>query len=103
MQPNPLADKPAPCVRWPGLHYPSGYGRAPGDKYPHRETWRTHHGEIPDDHEIHHTCEVRDCYTIKHLECLTRAEHVATHQDQRTHCRRGHKRNEANVYYWTNR
>jgi hypothetical protein len=48
----------------------------------HGKRWRAHRlifvkivGEIPDNYEIHHTCERPSCLNPRHMEVLTKTEH----------------------------
>lgn len=42
----------------------------------HRFIWEHHNGPIPPGHEINHMCQNRGCCNVKHLECLSRTEHL---------------------------
>lgn len=86
-----------PCWIWRGernSYVTVRYGG--GQSTGHRIAWEMAHGPIPSGSHVHHRCEVKTCVNPEHLELLTRAEHMARHAEQRTHCRRGHPFNDAN-------
>lgn len=58
---------------------PSGDYIEEGVEALHREVWKHHHGEIPDDHLIHHKDGDPTNNDIENLECITYAEHVDRH------------------------
>lgn len=62
---------------------PDGYfrkvwGTSAGKVYEmfHRFIWRAHHGDIPDGHEIDHTCKTRACCNVNHLRCIPGTQHA---------------------------
>lgn len=74
--------------------------------------WRAHRlvyellvGPIPQDYELHHTCEVRECVNPEHLQPLTKREHRALQRgkplprprEYRAACPHGHPYDEANT------
>jgi hypothetical protein len=40
----------------------------------HVAAWEAANGPVPKGHEIDHTCYVRMCVNLDHLECVTRTE-----------------------------
>lgn len=75
---------PEGCWPWVGAANAAGYGRWaspywPGETYAHRHAYRMAHGEIPDGHEIDHTCFVRGCVNPAHLRAITLAENRQHH------------------------
>ena len=42
----------------------------------HRYGYQLAHGEIPEKHDVHHTCHVRHCVNPAHLEAVTRSENL---------------------------
>ena len=62
-------------------------------------------GDIPDGLHLDHLCRVRDCCNPDHLEAVTLTENsyarsrwVGNGLPRTTHCRRGHKWTEENIY-----
>jgi len=77
----------------------------------HRELYMAEIGDIPEGYAIDHLCGVRHCINTEHLEAVTYAEnnrrsreatsYVARNRyglQDKTHCIRGHERNEVNTY-----
>ena len=97
------------CWLWIGYVGTNGYGvicRTSGPQYVHRIVYELLFGPLPEGLHLHHTCETRSCCNPRHLEIVTRSQHVArtpTHRSQtmkvRTHCSNGHPRTPENVYY----
>lgn len=74
------------CLVWTGAINSKGYACFFADGasvLAHRLAWEDVHGPIPDGLTIDHTCRVRTCVNVDHLEVVTRAENI----------RRGHKLN----------
>jgi hypothetical protein len=62
------------CIIFTGT--PSAeYGRYRGEQA-HRYSYRIHHGAIPENHVIHHTCFCKRCVNPAHLEAITQQENV---------------------------
>lgn len=49
----------------------------------HREKWKHHNGEIPDDHVIHHKDGDHTNNDIENLECMPKSEHMSMHTEER--------------------
>lgn len=71
---------------------PDTYGRidlrnsARGGQRPiqaHRYVYETLVGEIPEDHHLHHICQVKGCVNPDHLMVVTPAEHANIHAELR--------------------
>lgn len=102
------------CLLWLGARNGKGYGtvgtgsRTDGTRrtvLAHKAVWEAVNGPVPAGMELDHTCRVRHCVRLEHLQPVThlencqRADHsarVAAIRD-RTHCKRGHEVNEANT------
>lgn len=100
---------PNGCWIWTGTIGRGGYGRFTVNKradYAHRVGYRMFVGEIPEGKELNHICRQPDCVNWRHLEPLTRRDHIMktpgsagrTHALQ-THCRRGHPFDDANTAF----
>lgn len=79
---------------------PKGYRRVWVDgtkQMAHRVAYQQEHGEIPEGHQVHHTCGRKDCVNPDHLVTLTDADHRAQHL--RAACRKGHPYSAENTYY----
>lgn len=61
----------------------TGYWRCTtGDRdLMHRVVWRMHHGQIPDEWDIHHIDGDRANNSIENLECLPKSQHGAVHNE----------------------
>ncbi len=62
------------CWVWIGAGHTNGYGTVHLDgrtQLAHRVVFELLQGPIPDDHELDHTCERRDCVNPAHLEAVT--------------------------------
>lgn len=91
------------CVRWQGAKTSKGYGviSISGSRvYVHRLAYELHYGDIPEEMEIDHTCRVRDCVKIDHLEAVSHIENVrrSTRRVSKRECRRGHPFNENDLH-----
>lgn len=74
------------CRIWPGQIDRYGYGLASiggRKRVVHRALWEALRGPVPDGLELDHTCEIKACSNLDHLEPVTRAEN----------CRRRHTQN----------
>lgn len=60
----------------------------------HIAVWMLMIGPIPDDHVLHHTCEVKRCVNPRHLELEEWGIHTS-HHHLRDRCRHGHARDQA--------
>ena len=99
--PRIKVDPETDCWNYTGSIAPNGYGRAAilvrKGKYRtmavHRFVYERTLGSIPEGHELHHLCHNRACCNPRHLEPLTRLEHVAREprSKKKTHCKRGHE------------
>ncbi|MGX9349198.1 HNH endonuclease [Microbacterium sp. KNMS] len=73
------------CWEWCGRIDSNGYGKAYDPSRPignrmdwaHRVSYRAHRGDIPEGHELDHTCENTRCINPDHLDPVTRQEHLA--------------------------
>lgn len=67
------------CLIWTGAVNSKGYpcyavnGRS---QLAHRLAWEAAHGPIPDGLEPDHTCRVRNCVNVDHLELVSTAENI---------------------------
>jgi hypothetical protein len=98
------------CELWTGTITQDGYGQikiAGRSEQAHRHAYRQHHGDIPADHDIHHTCGEKRCVNPKHLTPITRSEHATLHRAfevawqakaAQTHCKQGHEFTPENTY-----
>lgn len=83
----------AACMYAPAMDKPckiatsvngSGYGR-------HREAWEAVHGPVPAGLELDHTCGVKACEEVSHLEPVTSRENkVRAGTIGKEVCKRGH-------------
>jgi hypothetical protein len=80
---------------------PDGYVRVRrnGVKvYLHRYNYEQQVGPIPDGMELDHTCRVRNCVNINHLEPVSHAENVRRYQALKETCPKGHPYSGENLY-----
>lgn len=49
----------------------------------HRFIYRAHHGDLPEGHEVDHTCRNRACCNPDHLQALERTEHLVKTNTER--------------------
>jgi HNH endonuclease len=67
------------CIVWQGAQNTKGYGCFAVDRVSHlahRLAWEDTHGPIPDGMTIDHTCRVRSCVNVAHLELVTNQENM---------------------------
>ena len=65
--PGPLD---TPCMVWTGLANEGGYGKLSVQyrtRLAHRVAWEIEHGEIPEDKQVNHRCDVPLCCNVAHL------------------------------------
>lgn len=71
------------CFNWTGCknkgyaHFWNGHKMVKA----HRFAFEAFHGPIPDKYEINHKCRNKSCVNVKHLELLTREEHLIKDRD----------------------
>lgn len=68
-----------------------GYVRLSFDgkmKMLHRVLWEDKYGQIPEGFEVHHTCNVRSCCNVGHLEILLKSVHIQLTNRERYEGRR---------------
>lgn len=94
----------SPCWEWTGCKQPNGYGQFRPDgrrgskkSSPHRFAYEVYVGEIPDGYEVDHLCKSRGCCNPSHLEAVTVEENRRRRNAEQTHCKYGHKFDEANT------
>lgn len=74
------------CYNWKGTRFTAGYGSVSHEgkqQYAHVLMWIKTNGPVPELHEIHHTCENKQCVNPDHLVALTRREHMRLHPRKR--------------------
>ena len=65
----------------------------------HRVAYELFVGSIPEGHDVHHECEVRNCVNPNHLRPVTKKEHGSLGSlARRTHCKHGHEFTPENTY-----
>lgn len=107
--PCPRSDLEGSCHIFRGRKTDNGYGITKVGKLNvlvHRYLWERWIGLIPEEREIDHQCRNRACCNLDHLRVVTRSqnvrENVVGHPWQlgrsKTHCKRGHLLDKANVY-----
>ena len=93
------------CLIWTGTSS-SGYGLfwiEGGMKSAHRWIYRARVGPIPEPLHVHHTCGVKMCMNVEHMQLVTRNEHMRMQPNpMKTHCKRGHPKTPENTYYGVN-
>lgn len=88
-------EKTETCWNWTGNLSRDGYGRMFGHKdfgttLPHRITWQSANGPVPDGLELDHICNNRRCVRPGHMEAVTHAENVRRAWARKTECPNGH-------------
>lgn len=73
----------AGCLLWQGAKTQAGYGCYDGPV--HRMIYRYFVGDIPPEHEVHHTCGTRLCVRPDHLVMLHRERHQRKHSGAFAH------------------
>lgn len=90
-----LADEPDAfgCRRWMGRLDRDGYGQH-GRTKAHLATWRESGRDIPDGYVLDHTCRVRSCCRVAHLEAVTQSENQYrkswAYRARKERCAQGH-------------
>lgn len=115
-----VIDAETGCWLWQGARDNKGYasankprGEAPRIVRVHRVFYEEFGGAIPEDHVLHHRCEVRHCVYPNHLLPLTRGEHLdehditeraarATRERSERGCIHGHPWTVENTYHASN-
>lgn len=94
------------CWEWTGGKNKDGYGKfwfRGGCQPSHRVSYLAFRGEIPENEEIHHTCENRGCVNPAHLRSMVHYDHMQVTtgfrgwQSDKTHCKHGHEFTEENT------
>lgn len=99
----------SPCWIWQAGKDRDGYGRFVMNgktMAAHRASWELHVGELPPypEKEIDHLCKQRDCVNPGHLRAVTHDENCegassfAQVNKAKTHCAKGHRLSEDNIY-----
>ncbi len=96
------------CWEWQGCTS-NGYGQINIDRKTtraHRFIYEYYHGKISSELQIDHLCSNRKCVNPNHLEQVTQQENnlrsmsISGINSRKTHCIRGHKFTDENIYYW---
>lgn len=95
------------CLVWTGVVNGHGHGRIWQDGrfvFTHRAAYEALAGPIPEGLVLDHTCRVRACWNVLHLEPVTQRENVlraptalAALNAAKTHCPKGHPYDAANT------
>lgn len=88
-----------PCWVWVWSKYSNGYGAyngGHGHNSAHVIYWQEKNGPIPEGMELDHLCNQRPCVNPDHMEAVTHLENMTRARLRRTHCKRGHERNDTN-------
>lgn len=103
---------PSECWPWQGARDRKGYGRLQIGKRnipAHRFAYELAYGEIPADHQVHHTCDNKPCCNQRHLKALPAGKHTLIGNGfsganaRKTHCVRGHPLTPENCYEYPGR
>ena len=86
------------CWLWISARNKKGYGICNGGRAAHKVLWEAFYGRVPFGFELHHKCENENCIRLVHLDLLTSQQHnhihgvrgVASENQLKTHCLRGH-------------
>lgn len=98
--------KTSSCWHWVGGCNVGGYGMFcldGRDHLAHRLAYEDAASPIPNGFQVHHTCRNKGCVNPKHLQAMSRAEHMAQPDSSqainaaKTHCPRGHEYTKANT------
>lgn len=104
---NTVRDLSTGCLCWTGHIDKHGYGRitsAKGTRGAHVELYERQVGPIPEGLELDHTCRVRRCVEVGHLEPVTRKVNILRGESfsavnaRKTHCDNGHAFEPENTY-----
>lgn len=69
------------CILYDGYIRRDGYGQR-GSQYAHRVAWIAVHGEIPRGKVVRHTCDIRACVNVEHLQLGTQRDNIRDRQDR---------------------
>lgn len=89
-------DKTGDCWIWTGSVDTGGHGQIRDNQgrlqMVHRVAWEDLVGPIEEGHVLHHLddCSTKRCVRPDHLESKTHADHSRDHQNEKTHCAKGH-------------
>lgn len=95
-------EKTETCWLWKGATLRGGYGSCGkvgqrGTMVAHRRSWEEVNGPVPKGLFLDHTCRVRSCVRVDHLELVTNRENtlrgigLSAENARKTHCHRGHE------------
>ena len=96
------------CWEWKAGKFSSGYGEFSlngRDFRAHRISYELFKGKIPQDKEIDHLCRTPSCINPEHLEAVTHRENnnrgigPTAKNAKKTHCNKGHKFSNDNIYF----
>ncbi len=100
---------PSECALWEGARQSGGYGHFRCNKrniYAHRFAYELLVGAIPDGMVVDHLCRTRACVNPQHMEIVTQRVNIlrgtgwSARNAAKTHCKRGHPLEGANLYEW---
>lgn len=86
------------CWIWRGTVRPNGYG-SDGGRPAHTRAWGRLFGQVPRNHELHHTCGNRLCVNPSHLIAISAKQHRRLHASAITRCPQGHDYSEENTRF----